>query len=428
MGVRHNAHAGSRVHCHSTSDVAKTNGQHGRQPRAGRALRIALVSALLALIACLGLASGASASPVYDMRGEWQYSLTCTCGQNATGTMLLKQMEFTSGAFSGTTKIDGILEGTASGTVTGTTSLSLDLVIPHAPPSGEEFTFTMTSGALESAKNEFSGTGSYGASAGDATGEIKAKRIRSQAQIEKEEQEAIQRAKEAKEKAEQEAKELAEKEAAEKPIKEKAEAELHEREAKEAQEAKEKQAAKEAQEAKEKQAAKEAQEAKEKQAAKEAQEAKEKQAAKEAQEAKEKQAKAVTTKTSVVGPAKPNTKTIAVSSSGVVSIELSNPDGYAISGVLTLSSTGATKSAVTAGKKAAVTAGKKAATLAESPFSIAAHATKLVKLKLSKSAAAELAGHKSLRVAIKLTTRATGRSSTTSTYSVTLQSPSRTKH
>jgi hypothetical protein len=414
MGAPHNEHAGARVHRRSTFAVAELRRQRKRRLRPSRSLRIALASALLALVALMGLVSAASATSAYDMRGEWQYTLTCNSCQGSTGTLLLKQMNFTTGAYSGTTVLDGVLDGTASGIVSGS-SVSLKIILPDTPMG--EYTFTVENGTIESAKNEFSGPGYYN-SMGGYTGEIKAKQVRTQAQIEKEEQEAKEKQekaeREAKEKAELEAKEKAEKEAAEKPIKEKAEREAKEKAEKEAQEKQ----AKETQEAKEKQAAKEAQEKQ----VKETQEAKEKQAAKEAQEAKEKQAKALTTQApSAAGPAKPNTKTLAVSSSGIVSIELSDPNGYAISGEVTLSSAAAGKSSATKGKP-------KTAALAESPFSIASDATKLVKLKLSKSAAAALADHKSLRVAIKITTRATGHTSTTKTYSVTLQAPSRTKH
>jgi hypothetical protein len=110
-----------------------------------------------------------------------------------------------------------------------------------------------------------------------------------------------------------------------------------------------------------------------------------------------------------------------VSSSGIVSIELSDANSYAISGNITLS-------AATAGKSGSDASKGKTTVLAEGPFAVASHATKLVKLKLSKSAAAELADHKSLRVAIKVTTRASGHSPVTRAYSVTLQALSRTRH
>jgi flagellar biosynthesis GTPase FlhF len=355
--------------------------------------------------------SAASATPAYDIRGEWQYSLTCSCGQNAPGTLLLGQEEPSSGAYSGTTVLDGLISGTASGTITGS-SLALEIVLPHAPPSGEEFTFTVASGTLESAKNEFSGSGSYGASAGNATGEIKAKRVRTLAQIEQEEEEAAQRAKEAKEKAEKEAKEKAEKEAEEKPLKEKAEAEQHEREAKEKAE----------KEAKEKQQAKEQQEAKERQQTKEQQEAKARQEAKEREEKASKEAPpGKTTRGSAPLPAKPNTKTLAVSNSGLVSFELSNLDNYAISGDVTLMAGTGAKASGRSGKH-------KSPVLAESPFSLSSYATKVVKLKLSKSATAELARRRSLRLAIRITTRAAGHPPVTKTYNLALHAAGHRRH
>jgi outer membrane biosynthesis protein TonB len=384
----------------------------------GRPLRLALLSTLSALALMLAVVGVASADSPFDMRGEWVYTLTCSCGQNSSGSMLLRQMEFPSGKFSGTTELGGLLSGTVTGVATST-SVSLELYFPSTPFG--ESRFTLENVTLETAKGEFSGAGTYNP---QTTGMLSAKRVRTLAQVEKAEQEAAERAKEAREKAEQEAKERELKEAEEKPIREKAEAEQREREATEKaqKEATEKQQAKEQQEAREKQQAKEEQEAKE------AQQAKEQQAAKAAQEAKEREAKAAAEAAlhsvkppTAPTPAKPSTKTIAISNSGLVSLELSNPNAYGISGEVALMAGSAKASGSSTGSR-------KSSTLAASSFAISTHAKKLVKLKLSRSAAATLANRGSLRVVIKITTGATEHSSITKTYSVTLQSPSRTRH
>jgi flagellar biosynthesis GTPase FlhF len=353
-------------------------------------MRKILTSALIVLAGSLTVASTADASATYDMRGEWAYSLTCSCGQNAGGTMLLKQMELTSGAFSGTTVLDGLLEGTASGTVTGNSATSLKIVLPNTPFG--EYTFTVSAATIEPASNKVAGSGAYN---NGSTGEIKAERIHDLAEVEQREKEATElRQKEreiieaeekqkAKEAVEAEEKQKTAKEAEEKQLKEKAAAEQREREAREA---------------RERQQSKEA---------KEAQEARERQQSKEAQEAKEHAAQAPTS-------AKPTTKTLAVSAAGLVSLELSNTNAYEISGEVALIA-GASKSA---------TGQHKNTMLADGSFSIASYASKLVKLRLSKNLAAKLAHRKSLPVVVKITTRASGHTSITATYSVTLRAAS----
>jgi flagellar biosynthesis GTPase FlhF len=355
-------------------------------------MRKVLTVVLVALAGSLAAVNTADASATYDMRGEWTYSLTCSCGRSSGGIMILRQMEFTSGAFSGTTVLDGLLEGTASGTVTGNSATSLKIVLPNTPFG--ELTFTAQAATIEPASNKLTGSGTY--NTGD-TGEIKAERTHDLAEVEQREKEEAERLKKykeieeaeekqkAKEKVEAEEKQKASKEAEEKQLKEKAEAEQREREAGEARERQQSKEAKEAQEARERQQSKEA---------------------KEAQEAKERATQTPT-------PVKPTTKTLAVSGSGLVSLELANANAYGVSGELTLIG-GASKSA---------SGQHKGTTLADGSFSIASQATKLVKLKLRlpKSLAAKLAHHKSLAVVIEITTRASGHTSITTTYSVTLR-------
>ncbi len=403
----------------TVGQVSLRDGASWRSP-----LRIAIASALLALLTILSTAATTDAAPTYDIRGEWTYTIVCACGVSAPGTMRLKQMNFTTGEFTGTTDLDESFPGTASGTVSGSQT-SLSLYFPHT--SFGESTFTVNAATIETTKNELAGSGTF---SNGFSGTIKAKRVRTLEQVEEEEKEEAERAREAKEKAEKEAKEREIKEAEEKPIREKEEAERHEREAKETQEAKEKQQAKEQQEAKE---AKEAQEAKEVQEAKEKQ-AKEQQEAKARQEAKEREEKAAkevpppsgpspsgptAPTTKAPAPAQPNTRTLAVSGSGVVMLELANPNAFDISGNVALA----------AGAKSSGATRKRTSTmLAQSSFAIASHATKRVKLRLSHSAATTLADHRSLRVLVEITTRAAGQPSTTKSYSITLQSSSRTRH
>ncbi len=422
MGERREAQQTPRAHRSPGADggaAAVGGAKQGRSKRWTarhvRSLRLACASLLLACLGLLGMA-GAAGAATYDMRGEWDYALTCSCGQKASGTMMLRSMEPVSGEYSGTIALEGF-NGTVSGTVSGS-SLSLKIVLPNTPFG--EYTFTVQAGTIEAAKNEVSGSGVYttGHSTEKPTGTIRATRIRSLAQIEKEEQEAVERAREAREKAEKETKEREAKEAEERPIKEKEAAEKREREAQEKQQAKEQQEAKERQEAKEQQEAKTRQEAKER----------EEKASKEAAAGSGQNqtpgtggAKQGPTNAPGPAPAKPSTKTLAVNSSGLVSLELSNSNQYAISGDVALA-------AASAGKAASATGKGKTALFANASFTISPYAKKLVRLKLSKSAAAALANHKSLRVAIKITTRATGHSSTTKTYTVTLQAASRTRH
>jgi outer membrane biosynthesis protein TonB len=378
----------------------------GTQGRSRRGLRLTLAGILLAVLLAATLASAASASN-YDIRGEWAFQMTCSCGQTASGTLYLKQEEAATGAFSGTALLQGILSGTATGMITGPNSLSLEILIPNAPPRGETFSFTMPNGALDTAANAFEGEGEYGASLGqNLTGEIKAIRTKTLAQLEQAEKEAAERAKEAKEKAEKEAREREAREVQEKAAREKAEAEQHEREAIE----KTQREAKEAQEGKERQQAKEAQEGKERQQAKEAQESKER------KEREEQAAKETHPAAGAAGAVKPGTLT--ASGAGVVSLKLTNPDAYATSGSVALMPA--------AGKSAASKHTLKA--LAEGSFTLPAHASKVLKLKLSRSAAAALASRGSLRLAIKIETRAGGHATSTKTYSVTLHAAARGRH
>jgi hypothetical protein len=94
-----------------------TNGRLGAHRHRSR---MALGAAVAGLLACLVLASVASAAaPTYDLQGTWASGpLVGGVRQPANGTQTVTQMNMTTGEFSGTSVVDGInfaLTGTESG-------------------------------------------------------------------------------------------------------------------------------------------------------------------------------------------------------------------------------------------------------------------------------------------------------------------------
>lgn len=412
------AGAYSRPDSDTPQAVAKRAGQWRRGP-IRRLLRPTLLGVLLAYAALSGLASTASASTTVDLRGEWSLTFNCAecqfvLGEPHTlhGTSVIRQMDASSGNFSGSVLLGGVLPGTIIGDLSASAFSSMVVEVMTPAP----YAFTMTSGTVNGGENEISGTGYFGppGPSGQA-GTLTAKKLRSYEAIVKEEQEKKEKAeKEAKERAEKVAKEKAEKEAKE----------LVEKEAKEKEtQAKEKaeQEARATQEAKEK-TEKEAQAAREAKAKSEA-EAKAAQAAQAAKEAKEREEREKSSKGGkVVGQsAGLSGKTFAVSSSGLVSLGLSNPNGYAISGQVTLAM-------ASAGKASHGTAKVKVTILGEGPYALSSHATKTVKLKLAKAALAALERQKTLRVVVKIATRAGGHATIVKTYTVSLKLAPAHKH
>ncbi len=370
-------------------------------------LRLALTSTLLALVTSMGMAGAASATSNYDVRGEWHYSLTCTCGQSAEGTMLLTSMEPTSGTYSGTIILDGF-KGTVSGTVTGT-GLSLGIILPQTPLG--EYRFTMPAGAIESLTKAISGSGYYNSGgSSNPTGTITATRIRSQEQIEERELEEKKRAEEARKKEEEEAQKLKEKEIEERPQIEKAEQEA--REAKAKQEAKER-------------------EEKEVKAKQEAQETKEREEKEKASSGGQGNSGTPPTQSSPSGPSSQTqplaaieliTKSPSLGGSGSVSLDLANANSTPISGQLTLTAAGG------AGAASRTPRSGKTTVLGEASFTIPAHGTAIVKLKPSKSARGMLLRHRKLRVTVRIVAHASGQAPITKTYSVTLEAPPSHSH
>jgi hypothetical protein len=421
------------------------------------------VSLVCVLLIALAAAPGAFASTTDELRGEWKLELKCDCtfpvadSNTLVGTALISQMDLTSGAFFGTTILPSPLDdyrGEIKGTVTEN---KLELYFGSESPVGD-FDFimgpeVMTEGLVESGGDRISGPGEYAPGTEVAEkGSIVAEKIRSWAQIEKEEEEEKIKAekeqferegrekgqKEGREKGEREGREKGEnegREKAEQEVKLKAEQEAVERSAKEAQA----KAEREAKEKLEKEAAEKAEAQAREKIEREVREKIEKEAkelaAKEAKQKAEKQAKERlrgSGQTAVlVG------KSFTVTASGQLSLRVTNANGYSISGVLTLvpSPAAATKSSVGPGgtssggapskgnpSKGNSTAGKaKPVVLAEAAYTIASHSSGTVQLKLSKSALAELERHKTLQLLATLTTRAGGKPSSTKTYEITLK-------
>ncbi len=376
----------------------------------GRSLRTILLGALLACVLLAGAGASANASTTYEVRGEWTYVVTCTCefvgvgGHSLPGKVTISKMSLASGEFSGEGILDGIVPGTISGTVTGS---DVSAVLNLPAPTGGAYTLTTTGSVEESGSGEMSMStaGSWVTPNGETpTGTFIAKRIRTYKEIEEEEA-AL------KKKAEEEAKKRAKEAEEAKKTKEAEEA----KRAKEAEEAKK---TKEAEEAKEKEEqAKAALEQEQKQRAeneaKAAQVGKEKaegeaKAAQVAKEAKEREEREKSNQ-----PAGLNGKTLTVGGSGLVSLELSNPDDYSISGELTLTTASAGASHHTAKRRATI--------LAAASYTISPLGSGAAKLRLSKGALAALRSHGTLHVVVTVTTRATGHSTIVKTHDLTLK-------
>jgi outer membrane biosynthesis protein TonB len=360
---------------------------------AGRSPRLLVLGVLLTciLIACSGAVASAS---TYELRGEWSVKVTCPCSPTPlTGTMLITKME-PNGEFSGTTLTEGAFRGTVTGTLTSSDD-DVSVVVVSEGPS----TFTSTSAMLEPSTNTISGEGYYEGPSfqGHPPGEFTYKKIRSLQEIEKAEQEAKERAAKERELREQETKKK-------------------EQEAKEQETIKKEQEAKELEIKEREKAEKEPQEKAEREKAeKEAKEAKER-AEKSSQESKP-QGGGSTTQIPALLPAELAAKASSASSTGGLSFSLQNPNGYAISGQLTLTG-------VVAAKAGKTSHSGKTTVLGGASFTIPAHGAAVVKLKLSKSARGELSRGKKLHVTARITTNASGQTPIVKTYSLTLKASS----
>ncbi|MFZ1153373.1 MAG: hypothetical protein WAN93_00565 [Solirubrobacteraceae bacterium] len=301
------------------------------------------------------------------VRGEW--SLTVESGpQSVKGTAIVSAEANAKNEFASSKAFfESIIPGTFSGTLESTEA-SVTVVTQAAGPFPEgKFTGTKLAVAFTATTMSISGAGTLTLGGSSAPATLTATRTATY-------QEVVNR--ETKEREAKEKKEKEEKEALE--AKEKAEREAREKTAREAKE-------------------------------------------KQEREAREAAAKAVVIKT--VPPPPPvipaalvsvqlSGKSFTASASGQLSLQIGNPNAYAISGRVTLlvaQSGGSGKSS-----------GKKATSLGTASFGISSSGKQLVKLKLSQKGRAELTHHKTLHVLATVITEASGQTTTTKTFSLTL--------
>jgi hypothetical protein len=331
-----------------------------------------------------------------NVRGEW--ALTLEYGpEKVKGTAVItteanSKNEFLSSSGLSESPIPGtFVPDTFSGTLEGAKATVKITTEAAGPVPASEFTSTKITVTSTGGSMSMSGLGKLTAGATvlentllTATRtttyqEILAREAKERKAKEQQEQEA----REAKQKQEKEEKEALE-------AKERTEREAQEKVAREAKEKQEKEAlATKAREAQEKVA----REAKEK-VEREAREAVEKAAA-------AKNAKLVSVQ--LTG------KTFTVASSELVSLQITNPNPYAISGRVTLLAA-----------KPQRAAGKKIGSLGTVSFGISSDGKQLVKLKLTPAGRAELVHHKTLQVLATFTTKASGQTTATKTLDITL--------
>jgi outer membrane biosynthesis protein TonB len=351
-----------------------------------------LLSAVLACALFVALVSDAGAT-TYDIRGEWAYTEGCpTCGPPAEGTLLITSLE-PSGKFSGSSLLYGIT-GTAAGML-NEEKFSLEVLFRNTPIG--ETGFTIAEGTIEAGGNSMSGAAViHGGQLNGTSSSFTAQKMRSLQQIEKEQVEKAE--KEATEEAEKEKTEKAEKEAQEKVATEKAA-----------------QAEKEAKEKAEKEVqAKAAQ-------AKAEQEAKEKKEKEEAEEKSGTGGQGGSASGKPLAPANPRVKGLTVSGAGVLSLDLSNPNSYSITGEVTLATLTGKDSRKGKHRKG------KPSTLASASYTVSAGGSTVVKLRLSKSGLAALGHAMTLHALVEITTLAKGESTLVKSYDVTLKAAD-TKH
>jgi flagellar biosynthesis GTPase FlhF len=365
-------------------------------------MRSALVGMLTALLTLVGGVGVARAS-VYDIRGEWSFETVCQgctfpkVDEKAATSAVTFRKEEANGDFTGTAQLGGA-SGTVVGTITGT---QMSAVITVPLPEGS-FKFNIVGATIDEATNTITGEGpwQFGSESGNAT--FTGRRIRSLGQIEKEEKERSEKEQREREQQEKELKEKQE-------VKEKEEAVQH---AKEAEEAKAKEVIEKEAQAKQREKEQQEKEALE-------QKARTEKAAQESTERKAKEEEAQRIAAALVPATLVEKTTLTAGASGSLSLSLSNPNDYTISGEITVT-------AGSAGKASHGSAKGTAAVLASASYTAPPHGSQeAVKLKLSKSALATLKSHKVLHATVQITTDATGKTSVTKTYSITLKAPKR---
>jgi hypothetical protein len=295
-----------------------------------------------------------------NVRGEWALTLESVVG-TLKGTALITEEATAQFAFASNAALfEGVIGGTFSGTLAGAkTSVTITTEAYGTIPAGN---FTSTSIAINSIANpsSMSGSGTFKAGESEFPSTLTATRTKTY-------QEVLER-----EKAEREAKEreTEAREAAERVAREKAEREAKERREREAREALEKIAPP--------------------------------------------KILPYLPPPAPLMPVQVGGKTVTLSHSGAISLGLTNPDNSPVHGHLKLT--------LTKGKTSSTKHSLgKSITLGEASFSIAAHGTEVVKVKLSRSARAQLIHHKSLRLLLTVTTQASGQPDTIKTYSLTLR-------
>jgi hypothetical protein len=307
------------------------------------------------------------------VRGEW--SLTIEAGpQSVKGTALISKEADSKNQFeSDSAFFESVIPGVFSGTLEGSEA-AVTITTQAAGPFPEgKFTGTKLTVAFTSSTMSITGSGTLTLGGQSAPATLTATRTATYQQVV---------AREAQEREAKEAQEKAEKEALE--AKEKTEREAAEKVTREASE-------------------------------KVAREAKEKQE----RQAKEAAEKAVVAKTlplptpAALVSVLVSGKSFTASSSGQVSLQIDNPNGYAISGRVTL----LLAQSGTSGKSSA----KKATSLGTASFGASPSGKQLVKLKLSKKGRSELAHQKTIHVLASVTTEASGQTTTTKTFALTLR-------
>lgn len=303
------------------------------------------------------------------VRGEW--SLTLESGPTVLkGTALITEAANTKSEFASSSALVenslGTVGATFSGTLAGSKTLVTITTEAAGPAPPGAFTSSTIALTYSHSAMSMSGSGVFKIGEAEFPATLSAARVKTYQQV-------LER-----EKAEREAKEKQEKEAqeaAEKVAREKKEQEQKAKELKEAQERK----------------------------------------------AREEAAKVVVPKTVplplTIPPLVPvavGAKAFTLSSSGAISLGLTNPGDSTEHGHLKLT--------LTKGGKAS-SAKHSSSTLGEASFSIAPHGSEVVKVKLSKSGRAQLSHHKSLRVLLAVTTQASGQPTATKSYTVTLRAP-----
>ncbi len=311
------------------------------------------------------------------VRGEW--SLTIESGpQVVKGTALISKEANSKNEFSSSLGVfESVIPGSFSGTLKGSEA-AVQIVTQAAGPFPEStFTDSKIAVAFTSDSMSMTGTGTVTIGANTAPATLTATRTKTYQEVVKRETEERE-AREAKEKQEREAREASER--AEREASEKAAREASEKQTREAREAAERAAA--------------------------------------IKSTPPPPAGNVAALVSVELAG----KSLTTSASGLLSLQIANPNAYAISGRVTL--------VATQSRGAGRPSAKRATSLGTASFGISPNGKQVVKLKLSQRGRSELARHKTLHATATIATQASGQTTATKTFSLTLRAakPAHSKH